>query len=97
MSRLLQKDPKQRITLSQVKVHPWTTNNNKDPLCNHDPDEDYRDGNNPTGISCQQFSAHQDSFVSQHEVSNAVKPAMTMLDKLRLSKTNTAPIAAKDN
>ncbi|KAI3652060.1 hypothetical protein MP228_003363 [Amoeboaphelidium protococcarum] len=97
LSRLLQKDPKQRITLSQVKVHPWTTNNGRDPLCNHDPDEDYCDGENPTGIARLQVSAHQDSFVSQHEVFNAVKPAMTMLDKLRLSKTNTAPIAPKDN
>ncbi|KAK0645944.1 kinase-like domain-containing protein [Cercophora newfieldiana] len=36
MSRLMEKDPEKRITMDQLREHPWVTRGGEDPLLSHD-------------------------------------------------------------
>jgi serine/threonine protein kinase len=36
LQKMLTKDPSQRITMDQMRVHPWVTNDSSDPLISVD-------------------------------------------------------------
>jgi [calcium/calmodulin-dependent protein kinase] kinase len=74
ITKMLEKDPKKRIPLQDIKIHPWVTCFGEDPMTS-------KQENCRLGLLDE---------MSEDEIKSAIQPAVTLLDKIkeRLSLRN---------